>query len=554
MHCFIIYIILLIVFSAGMAQGQVIVQGVVTDAENQPLADVGIIAEVPSRIVYTNSAGQFTITDLSPGIHTLRFVKFGWRNVERKITISEGKFRLDTVKLDFGDIDNNGVIDLKDVALLHDEVADSVSNKTRYMDNNANDIIDEVDESKVISAVETQGFQCPEWLVSKPDYVTFIPSLADTQFATNQHYLVIKLRNGRLLGIWTSGYQESAYNQSMLCHWSDDGGKTWSKFVVIDGPQVDGRIASWGFSIYVPERNRVYVFYNKDVGTRIYHQGEMWMKYSSDGGETWSGVYRYTFEPGEYTPKNGTPPFWWVYQNPIKVGNSYLVGFTEIQPSPGEIFYSTEIRFLRFDNISSVEDPTTLRISTFPSGGRAGLRGSYRGGTNRSTLQEPSLVQLSDGRLMCVMRCGQGFPYYSLSADSGKTWSVPVGLRFGDGLGYIPQPLASCPIYPVGDGKYVLVFHNNSGDANGGIGAYDWARNRTPAFLLYGKEDLTKTQPITFGTPIRFLENYVRSYGPQSRTEIATYPSMTELNGEYILWYPDRKHFLLGKKIPKPTF
>ena len=32
--------------------------------------------------------------------------------------------------------------------------------------------------------------------------------------------------------------------------------------------------------------------------------------------------------------------------------------------------------------------------------------------------------------------------------------------------------------------------------------------------------------------------------------EIATYPSLTEWRGQRMLWYPDRKHVLLGKRIP----
>ena len=31
---------------------------------------------------------------------------------------------------------------------------------------------------------------------------------------------------------------------------------------------------------------------------------------------------------------------------------------------------------------------------------------------------------------------------------------------------------------------------------------------------------------------------------------VAMYPSLTEWRGERVLWYPDRKHFLLGKRLP----
>ena len=37
--------------------------------------------------------------------------------------------------------------------------------------------------------------------------------------------------------------------------------------------------------------------------------------------------------------------------------------------------------------------------------------------------------------------------------------------------------------------------------------------------------------------------------GVQNRVEMGTYDSLTEHDGKRILWYPDRKHFLLGKEI-----
>ena len=37
--------------------------------------------------------------------------------------------------------------------------------------------------------------------------------------------------------------------------------------------------------------------------------------------------------------------------------------------------------------------------------------------------------------------------------------------------------------------------------------------------------------------------------GPQSLVWLAMYASLTEHKGKRIFWYPDRKHFLLGKVI-----
>ena len=39
--------------------------------------------------------------------------------------------------------------------------------------------------------------------------------------------------------------------------------------------------------------------------------------------------------------------------------------------------------------------------------------------------------------------------------------------------------------------------------------------------------------------------------GPKGTSEIATYTSLTEWRGQRMLWYPDRKYYLLGKSLPK---
>jgi hypothetical protein len=544
--------VLVLEIMPSFLRGQNHVSGRIIDEEYKPVSDVAVVLDGPAtKIFYSDSSGYFSIPDVQPGIHRIGAYKFGWLGVEKKITVDREFYDAGTFKFRFGEYDNNGTIDLRDLSLIGDRLNDTITNLNQFLDINENRILDTAEFFKAASSVETKGNKCPEWLISKPDFVTFIPSNSDPDYATNQHYLITRLKNGRLLGIWTAAYMEGSTNQSMLCHWSDDNGKTWSKYKIIDGPLHDGKIASWGFSIYVPEVDRFYVFYNKDIGTRIFHQGDMMMRYTSDGGQTWSNAYKYRFEPGEYTPKDSLlAPQWWAYQKPLRVGNKYVLGFTEVLPHDSVIFFSCEIRFLSFENITTEMNPNKLIIKTYPRNGKPGLRGSYLNNSNRSTLQEPSIVQLSDGRLYCVMRSGGGSPFFSVSRDTGQTWTVPEKMRYGDGLEFFKQPLASCPIYSIMNGKFVYIFHNNSGDANGGSGPSDLLKVRTPAYIVVGTEDLTSHQPIKFGKPILFFQNHVRPYGPSNRTEIATYPSLTDFNNSYILWYADRKHFLLGKRLP----
>ena len=57
------------------------------------------------------------------------------------------------------------------------------------------------------------------------------------------------------------------------------------------------------------------------------------------------------------------------------------------------------------------------------------------------------------------------------------------------------------------------------------------------------------SQPIWFSEPRQLADTHGVGVGPQSLVWLAMYASLTEYQGRRIFWYPDRKHFLLGKVI-----
>jgi hypothetical protein len=104
-------------------------------------------------------------------------------------------------------------------------------------------------------------------------------------------------------------------------------------------------------------------------------------------------------------------------------------------------------------------------------------------------------------------------------------------------------------MYDLGDGRYLLLFYNNDGTANGGKGPSDYTKNRFPAYITIGRETGDAQQPLRFGKPKMLCTSNGVRLGPSGRTEVATYPSLLQENGLRVLFYPDRKHFLLGKYI-----
>ena len=147
-----------------------------------------------------------------------------------------------------------------------------------------------------------------------------------------------------------------------------------------------------------------------------------------------------------------------------------------------------------------------------------------------------------------MMRTFTGFIYYAVSDDDGATWTSPKVLCEYDGGPKIKQPIASCPVYPLRDGRFFLLHHNNDGHL-GEFGPGDALKNRRPAFIRLGEFRPEADQPLWFSEARQILDSDGICIGPKKTCEIATYTSFTEYEGRRVLWYPDRKFFLLGKTI-----
>lgn len=411
-----------------------------------------------------------------------------------------------------------------------------------------------------------------EWKRTNPDIAVYLPSEPQGKDADNEHFLVVEAPyDNHLLAVWTRAEAEGGHNQHIALARSEDGGKTWGEPVILAGPENDNdQIASWGFPV-VSRTGRCYCFYNKFTGVVDTHrQMTGWMRcvYSDDNGYTWKdgGVIPFGRSSFDH-PDPDIPPNWIVWQKPIRDSlGRQIVGFTRHKskavrkkPKGGSwLAQDTQSEFMRFDNIDEGPDPQHIRITWLPENGE-GLRVPMPGIKDFSLAQEPSLALLPDGRLFCVMRTLTGRIWYSVSDVDGATWTGPEVLRYKDGGEEVLQPVAPCPVYALKDGRFLLLFHNNDGTAGGGTWPGDSNKNRTPAFLAVGEYREEAHQPIWFSKPKQFGDSAGIALGPSQnglnkldkpfRVEVATYTSLTEQNGKRILWYPDRKHFLLGRYI-----
>ncbi len=411
---------------------------------------------------------------------------------------------------------------------------------------------------------------------TKPDFVVFVPRVqADEVVDTgNEHFLVTGGPDGSLLAVWTQSSAEGDPDQHIAFAKSDDEGKTWTEPRVIAGPKKpgDGFMASWGYPL-VSRTGRVYVLYSQNVGKVDqfrHHTGELTGIYSDDVGATWSKPQVVPVaRSARDNPDPTMPSNMLCWQKPLRLGEDgkYLAGFTRwtsfaVTPNPLKDWRAADARveFMRFENVDESPEPRDLKISWFARDDDA-LAVPFPGLPDISACQEPSIVKLPDGRLFVVMRTAAGSPYWSLSEDGGETWTKPRVLLLKDGGAPLLHPLSPCPIYDVGgeaagSGRYALFLHNHDGHYRD-FGPKDTGMHRRPVYLAAGRFHPDADQPVWFDEPRLFMtavEVPLGKPGTPGRLDMALYASSTVRNGRAVLWYPDRKFFLLGRVIGEEWF
>ena len=253
------------------------------------------------------------------------------------------------------------------------------------------------------------------------------------------------------------------------------------------------------------------------------------------------------------------PPNWIVYQNIFVTPERHVLApFTRwasntydpaVKMSLNLLEHWSEICFLRFENILSEADASKLIVSTYPQAPHGiQVENPWRPGV--SVAQEPTVQALADGRLICVFRTLTGANWYALSDDDGRSWDEPRVLRYEPGGNPVLNPMSPSPLYRLHDGRYLLLFYNNDGTANGGKSPVDSKHNRYPVWLTVGREiPGEREHPLRFGPPKVFASSNGVLLPYTGGTQVAVYPSLVDDGEERILFYPDRKHYLLGKLI-----
>ncbi len=396
---------------------------------------------------------------------------------------------------------------------------------------------------------------------TEPDYVVYVPGQNERSDDTgNEHFLVSDAPDGALMAVWTQSTYENAGDHRIMFSRSTDEGESWTDPLRIVGPPGpdQGHMSSWGVPM-TTSSGRIYVIWNQYQGvhdTIRHHPGTMECCWSAALGATWSEPQQVPLARSVFDHANpAMPPMWIVWQLPIRdLQGRWFTGFTRWVAStarhePVDNYWTSQeavVQFMRFTNLDDDPEPGEIIVEVSPDD--EALRVPHYDCPELSIAQEPSLVRLPDDRLFCVMRTMSGCIWYSISGDDGVTWGNPRPLLRRDHGLPIAEPLCCCPIYELADGRYVLLHHNHDGHFEG-CAREETGKNRRPAFLALGEFRPDADQPLWFSESKQFMDNQGSGIGPQKRIDCGVYPSVTTRGGTNVLWHPDRKFFLLGKRI-----
>ncbi len=234
------------------------------------------------------------------------------------------------------------------------------------------------------------------------DIVTWLAEASD-EYPRNTEGDVTVLSDGTLLACWTRFYGGSQdwAGAEIAARTSQDGGRTWSEPFVL---QANVGLENVMSASFLRERasGDLMLFYlvkNSPRDLRCY------CRRSADEGRTWSEPVLVTDGPGYHI-----------------VNNARVV-----QLSSGRIIVPA----------SWVEDvfaPGAHIVSTAwysDDSGRTWKRAADSVDVPKRGAMEPGVVELSDGRLLMIIRTQLGQIYKSYSFDEGESWSdaEPLGLR-----------------------------------------------------------------------------------------------------------------------------
>jgi sialidase-1 len=272
----------------------------------------------------------------------------------------------------------------------------------------------------------------------------------------HDHQFIFELSDDQLLLVWCEYYADAPsyldrdptdelgqIRDHMPCRVSGklsaDRGRTWSDSFVLQENRWEGNVKHPNLVRFSPEE-LLFTFVGWESETRR----NVFMKRSEDNGESWGPIEQIS-SPGWYCNNAG-------HALQLESGRVLLPAhspgggdeFETLGPGIDEVGSENLYSFVYYTDDRGDTWQTSEDAMTVPG------RGAH----------EPSIVELEDGRLLCLLRNSQERIYKAYSEDEGVHWSDPVPTE-------LPAPESPSIVRRIPTtGDLLLLWNNVASDSN----------------------------------------------------------------------------------------
>lgn len=237
------------------------------------------------------------------------------------------------------------------------------------------------------------------------------------------------LSDGQWITLFMTGgvYEPDPSNHVVLCR-SDDEGESWGP------PEVVWRWDGGGVcpSEAIVEGDRLVVFATTHGGR--FEDWRNWTIESRDGGRTWGEPVAFHPAPRRAFIRNRFKTSWGEWILPLQ-------SYDHVEDPSVSPLSDGSHNEARVGALITADEGATWEVSP--------LVGPLKGWA------EPNIVELSDGRLVMLIRADRtGCLYRSESTDRGRTWTSPEATD-------VPNPGSKFRLFRLSDGRIALAHNPN---------------------------------------------------------------------------------------------